>query len=215
MSLDTLSPETLRRIMPRLSVERAIVFAPLLTETCSEFGIEPPAAVAMFLAQAAHESSELRRLREDLNYSAAGLRVTFPARFSASEAARYARKPELIASRAYANRYGNGDEASGDGWRYRGRGVFQLTFRANYRAAGQALGLPLEDEPDLVATPPVACRTAGWYWQSRGLTPLAVEGDLRAVTRRINSALLGLAEREIYWNRAKQALGVPAMAGAA
>ncbi len=203
-----LSTSILRAIMPSCSAARATLFLPLLAAAMEEFGISTRLRQAAFLAQAGHESGALGRLVENLNYSAAGLLSTWPSRFTAESAAAYARQPERIANRVYGGRGGNGDEGSGDGWRFRGRGVFQLTFRDNYSRAGQALGLPLEDEPELVATPPVACRTAGRYWRDQDLNSPADSGDMETVTRRINGGLTGLADRLAYYVRAKAALGL-------
>jgi len=131
------------------------------------------------------------------------IRDSFRSKFrDADEAASYARQPERIANRVYANRIGNGDEASGDGWRYRGRGFIQLTGRANYRSIGSRLGLNLEDDPDIVASDPViALQVAANYWDSRGLNAVADQDDVYEVTRLINGGLNGIDDR-------KQLLGV-------
>src|ERR1041385_1279298 len=137
-----LSPAALSRIMPR--APEVAAWSRVLDRAMEEFSIDTPLRKAAFLAQVAYESSELRRLVENLNYSAAGLRSTWPKRFPSDALARaYARQPERIANYVYANRLGNGDVASGDGWRFRGRGLLQVTGRSNYTAVGAALGLPL------------------------------------------------------------------------
>jgi len=160
--------------------------------------------VRHFLAQAAHESSGFRRLEENLNYSAEALRRVWPAQFPTDEIARrYARKPEEIANRAYASRIGNGPESSGDGWRYRGRGIFQLTGRANYRTIGVAIGVDLENDPERAADPGAAVEIAAKYWKMRNISPHADRDDLVEVTRRINPNLRGLADRREWLEKAR------------
>jgi putative chitinase len=177
------------------------------------YAIDRPARQAAFLAQLAHESGQLRRVQENLNYAWDGLRKVFPRHFrSDAEAQAYDRQPERIANRVYANRMLNGDEASGDGWRFRGRGPIQVTGRENYRKAGQALGIGLESDPDRMLDPATGCLAAAWFWHSRGLNTLAdadSENGFREITRRINGGFLGLEERIHYWERARQVLGLP------
>jgi putative chitinase len=127
-------------------------------------------------------------------------------RFTKDSAAKCARQPEKIANIAYANRYGNGDEISGDGWRYRGRGVMQITFKENYKACGVALGLDLIKFPELLEQPLNIFRSAGWYWTTRKLNDLADKGDFLAITKIINGGTLGIEDRTNYYNRAKLAL---------
>ena len=196
--------DALHAIMPRAN---ASVWAPALEDAMAEFDIASPVRAAAFLAQLAHESSELTRLAENLNYSVEGLLKTFGKYFSPTLALSYAREPERIANRVYANRMENGDEASGDGWKYRGRGPIQLTGRENYRKAGAALGADLVANPDSVIAPLVGSRVACWFWSNRKLNALADVGDFLQITKRINGGVNGLAEREAYWRRAKQALG--------
>lgn len=147
-----------------------------------EFEINTPARQRFFLAQAAHESAGFTRLEENLDYTAARLVQVFPKHFTPFEAADYAHKPVKIANRVYAGRGGNGDEASGDGWLFRGGGLFQLTFRANYANASRALyhdELALLRNPDLIRTDPDhAIATAVWYWISNDLNRFADANDL-------------------------------------
>lgn len=162
--------------------------------------------LTMWLAQIAHESGKFTQLEENLNYSAERLLVVFPKYFNEEQSVQYARKPKLIASRVYANRYGNGDEASGEGFLYRGRGLIQITFKSNYRNFGRAIGR--EDEivsyPDMLAAIPEACESAGWFFKAHGCNELADAGDFRGVTRKINGGLNGLADRQALWDQAKQ-----------
>lgn len=184
-----------------------------LSEAMSRYAIDTPARQAAFLAQLAHESAELRRTQENLSYSWERLRKVFPRYFRTdAEAQAYDRQPERIANRVYANRMLNGDEASGDGWRFRGRGPIQVTGRENYRKSGQALGINLESDPDRLLDAATGCLAAAWYWHSRGLNSLAdadAEEAFREITRRINGGFIGLQERIHFWERARQALCLP------
>jgi predicted chitinase len=168
----------LRAVMPNLSAAKAQQYLPLLNQAMAEAQINTPKRQAAFLAQLAHESGELRYFEE-------------------------------IASGAkYEGRKDLGNTQPGDGRRYKGRGPIQLTGRANYRAAGRALGLDLEGNPPLAARPDVGFRTSGWFWTSKDLNRFADSGDFRELTRRINGGYNGLAEREHYHSAAKKALGI-------
>lgn len=176
------------------------------------FSLTTSTRQSAFLAQTAHESAGFTRLTENLNYSATGLAATWPGRFRGADGQPNAlaqvlhRRPEAIANLVYANRMGNGPEASGDGWRYRGRGLLQITGRAQYQRCGAALGLPLVEQPDLLAQPEPAVLSAAWFWQVNGLNELADAGDFEAITRRINGGLNGLAERRALWAKFREAL---------
>ena len=201
----TLTAEQLRAIMPKADAE---TWAAALTPAMAEFGIDTPARAAHFLGQLAHESIELTHLEEKLNYSSARLLEVFSHRFTAVSAEMYAHQPEKLANYVYAMRNGNGSEASGDGWKYRGGGPIQLTGRRNYRLAGQGISLALEEHPELVREDPkVGARTACWYWFDRGLNPLADVDNAVAITRAINGGVVGLLEREAYVKRAREVLG--------
>lgn len=204
----TLTEPQLRAFLPDLL--EPVLWTAALNVACCRFEITTPARLAAFLAQTAHESVGYTRLVENLNYSAVGLMATWPRRFPTIESARpYAHQPLKIANHVYANRFGNGPEVSGDGWKYRGRGLIQLTFRGNYRASGAALQLPLERNPDQVAERETAALTAAQYWESRELNQLAdlntVEGFDR-ISRTINGGSHGMADRRARWWRAKEAL---------
>lgn len=162
--------------------------------TFETFGIETPEQQASFLGQCAHESNNFTALVENLNYKAESLCKVWPKRFPTLEAAQpYNRNPEAIANHVYAGRMGNGDEDSGDGFAFRGRGLIQLTGRANYRACGEALGVDLEGNPDWVSSPQYAALSAGWFWHTHGLNNIAA--DVTAVTKKINGGTLGLEDR--------------------
>lgn len=192
-----------------ISAELADKWAGPLTAAMDKFAINTPRRQAQFIAQIAHESGGFKQLTENLNYSAQGLASTWPGRFSTgtgpNELAReIARNPEKIANAAYGLRMGN--NAQGDGWRYRGRGLIQLTGKANYQAAASAIGAPLVEQPDLVAEPAMAAMTAAWFWSKNGLNALADSGDTRAVTKRINGGTTGLDDRLARYVRAEKVL---------
>lgn len=181
--------------------------AQALAEAMPAARIETLPRIAAFLAQVGHESGGLVRLVENLNYSAPGLAATWPGRFADTElATRLARNPEAIANHVYASRMGNGDSASGDGWRYRGRGLIQVTGRANYAEAGKALMLPLIDEPQLLEQPGPAARSACWFWRTRGCNELADADQFMQITRKINGGTHGHTERVALRDRILRAL---------
>jgi putative chitinase len=188
-------------------------WADALNATFERFNILTPRQMAAFIGQCGHESGNFRVLQENLNYRAATLLSLFPRTqrrtwgFTPEEAAEYERQPKRIANRIYSNRMGNRDEASGDGYRFRGRGCIQLTGSANYHHAGQALGVDLIMEPDLVATPQYAALTAGWFWNTQKLNALAEAGDWTGLTKRINGGTIGLEDRKKHINQALAVLG--------
>ncbi|MFW4435990.1 glycoside hydrolase family 19 protein [Pseudomonas aeruginosa] len=188
------------------------IFLPALNRAMLQFDILGAARQSAFLAQVGHESAQLTRLVENLNYSAQGLANTWPSRYRGADgrpsalALNLARHPEAIANNTYANRNGNGDESSGDGWRFRGRGLLQITGRKNYRAAGTGLGLPLEAEPELLEQPEHAARSSAWWWAAHGLNGLADSGRFALITRTINGGMNGQVERLELWERAKAVL---------
>lgn len=191
----------LQRIMPRCD---ASAWVEPLNRAMGEFGINTPARVAMFLAQVAHESAECTRLVENLNYSTEGLMGNFGHRFSdRREAAIFAHRPEAIANRIYAGRLGNGDERSGDGWKFRGRGLIQITGRANYRDCGDVLGLDLLTLPTLITLPSHAARSAAWFFVERARgNEFADVLDVVGCTRRINGGVNGIEDRHRYYQGA-------------
>lgn len=176
-----------------------------INTTFETFGIETLEQQASFLGQCAHESNGFTALVENLNYKAESLCKVWPKRFPSLEVAQpYHRNPEAIANHVYANRMGNGDEESGDGWNFRGRGLIQLTGRDNYRACGEALGADLESDPDLVSTPMYAALSAGWFWHKNHLNNIAE--DITAVTKKINGGTHGLEDRVARTQQALNAL---------
>lgn len=182
--------EQLRRL--HIGVE----WEPALNETFMRWNIATPQAQAAFIGQCGHECGHFKILEENLNYRAEALMRLWPRRFPTLEIAnQYARNPRKIANKVYGGRMGNRDEASGDGFRFRGRGCIQLTGHSNYFHAGKALGVDFVKEPDLVATPKYAALTAGWFWATHGCNELANQGDWVALTKRINGGTIGLQDR--------------------
>jgi putative chitinase len=167
-----------------------------LNETFERFNISTLNQQAAFIGQLSHECGHFRILEENLNYKAATLMRLWPKRFPTLEIANaYAGNPKKIANMVYASRMGNRDEASGDGYRFRGRGCIQLTGHANYFHAGKALGIDFVMEPDLVATPKYAALTAGWFWDTHKINVPADVNDTTKVTKIINGGTIGLNER--------------------
>lgn len=178
-----------------------------LNDTFSQFGILTPNQQAAFIGQCSHECGHFRILEENLNYRAATLMKLWPKRFPTLEIANaYAGNPKKIANMVYANRMGNRDESSGDGYRFRGRGCIQLTGHANYFHAGKALGVDFVMEPDLVATPKYAAMTAGWYWSTHGCNEIAEAQDWVKLTKKINGGTIGLEDRIKHTKEALAAL---------
>jgi len=173
------------------------------------YEMNTPLRATHFLAQIAHESGGFRYVEENLKYSAQALRSVFSKYFQDDAiASDYARQPQKIANRVYANRMGNGSELSGDGWRYRGRGLIQLTGKSNYTQYADARQVDVVQTPGLVATDPIlATDVAGWYWKSRDLNRYADSDDIRAITKRINGGYNGLEDRQGYLQRANSAFG--------
>jgi putative chitinase len=172
-----------------------------------DYGIDTPLKMAHFLAQTAHESGGFRLMEENLNYSSDRLMVVFPKYFRNVDARAYHRQPEKIANRVYANRMGNGDEASGDGYHFRGRGLIQLTGRNNYTLFAEENNLELDDAVNFLTSPEGAVQSAAWFWNRNDLNMLAEDDNLTAVTKRINGGTHGLEERKKYTNKFKDLLG--------
>jgi len=195
MELTVLTVDQLQECLPNARRERLEFFVDGINETFEQFEIDTPQRMAMFLAQTAHESANFSAVEENLNYSAKGLLGTWPKRFRGVEN-QYARKPQQIANRAYCDRMGNGSESSGDGWKYRGRGLIQLTGQDNYRTCGDALNLNLLDDPDMASKNPAAVLSAGWFWTTRRLNEISDSGDVAKATKVINGGSNGLLDRQ-------------------
>jgi putative chitinase len=179
-----------------------------LTAAFQRFDINTPERQAAFIGQCAHESGNFKTLQENLNYSAKGLHATWPSRFaSEADAQPFHRNPEKIANKVYSGRMGNTNE--GDGWKYRGRGLIQLTGKDNYRLASDALGVDFVADPDLVLTRPYAALTAAWFWNKRGLNKEADAKDYVTMTKKINGGTIGLDDRIKHTNQALALLANP------
>ncbi|MCD0493899.1 glycoside hydrolase family 19 protein [Chromobacterium violaceum] len=190
----------------RAPAARAAAWLPHLQAACDKYQINTRARIAAFLATIGVESAALSAVVENLNYSAPGLLATWPSRFTAATAAAAARKPEVIANIVYACRMGNGAPASDDGWRFRGRGLIQITGKDGYAAAGQALGLSLIAHPELLEQPVNAAMSAAWWWDKNGCNQLADAGDMTAVTKRVNGGANGLTQRKALYAAALRAI---------
>jgi len=196
-----------------VSKELAERWLPHVQAAFDRFGINTERQVAAWIAQCAHESAGFKMLTENLNYSADTMAVVWPSRFAVlgpdkkpikvkgkntpnKFALALHRQPELIANTVYANRMANGNIESGDGWRYRGRGLKQLTGKDNYTRCGQGLGLDLVANPDLLLTPEGASLSAAWFWSVNKCGPIADSGDFVALTKKINGGTIGLEDRQ-------------------
>jgi putative chitinase len=174
-----------------------------LNETFERYGIDTPIRQASFIGQCGHECAQFKILEENLNYRAETLMRIWPKRFPTLEIAKqFEKNPKKIANMVYANRMGNRDEASGDGYRFRGRGCLQTTGSANYFHAGKALGVDLIMEPDLLSTPKYAALAAGFFWNTHKLNELADIRDFVKMTKKINGGTIGLQDRIEHINHA-------------
>ena len=182
-----------------------------LFQLLPDYDINTPNRIAAFVAQCAHESGGFMVLKENLNYKAATLRKIFPKYFTNDQIAQeYASKPNkqvAIASKVYANRMGNGDEASQEGYKFCGRGLIQLTGRSNYQAFADSLEMSIDDVPEYLATFEGASQSACWYWESQKLNQWADAGDILTLTKRINGGTIGLEDRKKHYDHALHVLG--------
>jgi len=205
--MDFFTPEAAKQLMPK--VKNFDQWYELLSTILPDYDIDTPQRVAAFMAQCGHESGGFTLMQENLNYSAKGLRGTFGKYFPTDEIAKqYERQPQKIANRVYANRMGNGDERSNDGWTYRGRGIVQITGKNNYIKVSQNM---FEDDslvqnPDMLLDPEYAIHSAGWFWTAAKLNDLADIGDLKLMTKRINGGYIGLEDRINHYNHAIEIL---------
>lgn len=211
--MKTLTPEMLSKATG-CTVDVATTYSPYLITMLPAFGITTPNRVAAFLSQTAHETGGYRLLSENLNYSAEGLSRTWPIRYAVKGsdgksipgkpnalALRLNRSPEKIANNCYANRMGNGDEASGDGYRYRGRGLKQLTGKFNYQKFKDATGMDVIHNPDLLTEPMGAILSALNFWKQNKLETYADKADIVGLTKAINGGTIGLAQRQALYDK--------------
>lgn len=210
-----ISIEQVLAAVPDVAKLRASLFLKPLNAAMAEFGISTPLRQAAFLSQVFHESGNLQFVEEGLNYSASALMRTWPSRFDAATAARYERKPEMIANKVYANRMGNRDEASGDGWKHRGLGLIQTTGKDNQFACAMALGIDPTLIGEYLRTEEGACRSAGWFWNRNQLNKWADRGDIDWVSDVVNIGRktekvgdsIGYAHRKALYEAFKRVLG--------
>lgn len=212
-----ITEQQLLQILPKARPVAGL-FVPALNRAMLRWKIDSRLRQAAFIAQVGHESGQLRSLAENLNYRAERIREIGLASSPASRwrslvprAAELAGNPERLANAVYGGRMGNGPEATGEGWRFRGRGLIQLTGRENYRAAAQALGLPLLDEPQLLEQAEHAAQSAAWWWASHGLNELADAGKIQDIGSVINTGQpgrvpVGAAERKAFYDIALRVL---------
>ena len=183
-----------------------------LAQLLPDYDINTPQRIAAFVAQCAHESGGFTALKENLNYKAVTLRKIFPKYFPddaiANHYASLPNKQEAIANKVYASRMGNGDEASGDGYRYCGRGLIQLTGKNNYQSFADSLEMNVEDVPEYLATFEGAAQSACWFWESNNLNQWADKGDILTLTKRINGGTIGLEDRIKHYEHALHVFGV-------
>jgi putative chitinase len=166
-----------------------------------------PARLAGFLAQVAHESGDFNFVKENLNYSAKGLMGTFKKYFPTEELAnQYAKQPAKIANRVYANRMGNGPEESGDGYKFCGRGLIQLTGKQNYTKFAADLGISIDETVAYLETPNGAVSSAGWFWDNNNLNQYCDKGDFVTLTKRINGGTIGIEDRKHHYDIAMKYL---------
>jgi len=188
-------------------VEKLAQFVEPLNRHMKLCEINTPLRQAAFLAQTGHESAGFSRIVENLNYSQAGLMRVFKKHFPTVESTEgYVRNPERIANKVYANRMGNRGESSGDGWKYRGRGLIQITGRNNYIELSLDFNMVGDSVIAYLGTVEGAVASAGWFWRKHSLNPLADLEDIMAITKRINGGVIGLEERMRLYNRFKEML---------
>ena len=179
-----------------------------LCQILPDYDIHTVPRVAAFLAQTAHESGGYRAIKENLNYKAESLMKVWPKYFPNIDIARqYAHNQEKIANRAYGGRMGNGPEESGDGWRYCGRGLIQLTGKSNYERYAESLEISVEEASEHLTTFEGCVQSAAWFWEANNLNQWADKGDILTLTKRINGGTIGLEDRIKHYNHALHVLG--------
>lgn len=202
-----ISKDVLQKCIPNAKFENIDLFHEPINSSLELYKIDTTLRISHFLAQIAHESNNLNTLEENLNYSSAGLIKVFPKYFRTVNASEYHRQPEKIANHVYSNRMGNGAKESGDGWKYRGRGLIQITGKFNYADCGRDLGIDLINNPDLLLKPEFAARSAGWFWNKKNLNFYADKNDINIITKLINGGYNGLEFRKMHYEKIKKILG--------
>lgn len=206
--MSTITLELLQKICPKTKAAVLEKYVTPLNEVCEYYEITTPKRIAAFLAQVAHESGGFTAVKENLNYSARGLMTTFKKYFPTEGLAKqYERQPEKIANKVYSNRMGNGPEESGDGSRFCGRGLIQLTGKQNYTRFANDLGISIEECVAYLETPAGAVSSAGWFFDQNDLLKLCDSGDMKMLTKRINGGYIGLEDRIHHYELALSVLG--------
>jgi len=205
-----ITAEQLKEIFPNGKDEIINAIANNLDLLAEDYEINTPLRLAHFLAQVGHESGGLKLIKENLNYSADGLNKIFPKYFARAgrDANGYARKPEMIANVVYANRMGNGPEESGDGWRFCGRGLIQLTGKNNYSSFAEDCGMSLDEVVAYLETPSGALESAAWFWWSNEINEIADTDDIVRVTKKVNGGTIGIEDRKEHLEEIKEYLGI-------
>lgn len=199
--------ELLQKIASKTKATNLQRFVEPLNDVIEHYELNTPQRLAAFLAQTAHESGGFNAIKENLNYNAKGLMTTFKKYFPTEELAKqYERQPEKIANRVYANRMGNGPESSGDGWKFCGRGLIQLTGKSNYSRLAKDLEMSLDECSKFLETAEGAVVSAGWFWDQNNLNKHADSGDFVMLTKRINGGTIGLADRKHHYEIALELL---------
>jgi putative chitinase len=200
----TITLDILTSLFPKTKREQLEKFVDPLNKVCSHYEINStPKRLAAFLAQIGHESGGFIWVKENLNYGAKGLRTTFGKYFPTDElAVQYERRPEKIANRVYANRMGNGPEESGDGFKFCGRGLIQLTGKDNYTRFANSINMSLDECVAYMETTEGACSSAGWFWDTNKLNAVCDKDDFIGLTKRINGGINGLEDRQHHYKQA-------------
>lgn len=213
-----ISVPQIMRCVPSANRAKVTEFVEVFNQWGEKFGITTPQRVVHLLCQLSHECAGFTVFEENLNYSADGLMKTWPARFTKQKAMEYARKPQKIANYVYANRMGNGSEASGDGWKYKGRGAIMITGKDNYKAyqnSGYCVG-DLLSHPEWLTQKPGAYKSAMWFWMKSGLNEISDLDDggrigediVTRITKKINGGINGLAQRKLFYRKFKKEFGL-------
>lgn len=205
-----LTKSVFQRMFPNARPSNLDKYFAALVAGMEKYGINTPMRIAMFMANLGHESGDFSATVENLTYTTAErINKIFDYAFnSVEEAAPFVRNPQALANHVYAGRYGNGPSHTGDGWRYRGRGLIGTTFRENYEKTGKALGIDLVRHPELLEQPVYAAYSACWFWQWRGLNEIADSGDFLRVCKKINGGTNGLQDRQIRFAHIKAVMGI-------
>lgn len=199
----------LKLIMPAATEELTAKYYSAIVDRCAEVHIDTPLRLAHFLTQIGHETGDMHAVTENLNYSANALLATWPSLFNEANVSSYEHKPEAIANRAYGGRYGNGPEDTGDGWRYRGRGFIQTTFKGNYITYQNFSNVDVVSNPDLLVIDPLHCvGSSTYFWSSHHINIFADRDDLKTLRKIVNGGQIGLDDCARRLANAKKVLGI-------